>query len=1858
MFKINIIKYFTFIIFFKKIISKTCGQKEIEFCQQCGTGENINKCSLCEDNYFSLLGGEVCIKCDDEIFGMEGCGGNCEFNEQTKTIKCQENSCKINYYEISPGICETCSSYDNTCKKCSYNEEEGNKIFKCLECQDYYYLYSGEYCRKCSPNLECKKCSREYYCEECKEGYARSSEQKCYFSASNCIEATYSEEEKKAICSKCEEGYFLDNEDNNCYKCDEYQTKYEIEIKGCKKCRLKETELICEKISEYYTNIDGEIESYCDKLISNCILCSFHSEEDLKNRILKCDECRGDTYISSDQTECKPCYEDENGCLICSDEKEDGFICQKCAPGYFLFSNGTCSKCSDYFGEGCSSCIFSPYDLSLHCTDCEEGYTLDIDGKCKNCFENEGCLNCNFIGKNGFVCEKCLDSYILDNGYCISKDSIGPEFSTCSDIKNIGTNEEIIYSCNKCNSNSAIFIEKENGGQICVEPTDELGLKYCQYGRKESIGDENYTCTQCSIEYNSQEELMILSYDETKQKKICHCKEGYFFYEFSFVSYCESCNKEISFCSKCHSDDYGTVKCDKCEEGYILYSDEYYTNCEKSIDYCVEFSTVNSQIKCIKFREPYFLNKNSKVESCLTYLDNCIQCSYTGQNLKCNKCKDDFFLNKNGICEPCSSNTKIGFYCMSCTDNEDTKEKYPCQKCDENYFLTKGYTCIYCKSENYGGKFCKECGYININGEEKIGCLKCLDDNNYKINKNGKCYKIVENCIKYGEYVNQYNSKDYGCILCKDYYYLDSNNECSQISLSNCINAELQNKKEICVLCENGYLLDDYKCVINNVPSDDLIIVGCLSYKYTDDYSLCTKCDSNYLLQNGFCYKYPDNILLKECNNYKIEDGIMKCTGCNNFYYNTFQSFLMCGYDYFGECELINLGDELNPIYSCGKCEYTSMTDENGITKCIRGIFNERCEKGLVNTEYLKDIYTCIKCFDNYILSYSEDYEKNICKDIYKDNLDDEGIVGSCSNGYFSKTGEECIKCDDENKGMPGCDGNCNFKKNRENKLLCEIDKCKEGYFESLPGLCELCNSFLPNCEQCEYIINDEQNSIIPKRKRKLVCKQCKEGYLYKNNICVSCYDEMSNCKECKIESNDFVCLSVKDGYYFDKFGNIQKCQDNCDKCILDNSGLSPKVICKTTSYGYFINERGIIQKCKANCDKCYLTEIGGIRQQICTVASRGFYLNIQKELIKCSNSINNCEACTYSAYVTCTSCETGYILSNNRCKQKSVPTLIEGCQYQEKNSDGNYECLFCDSGYIYISDSKKCSKKTEETKLCEKAETININGINKQNCTECTYNKAKLIKEQNGLFSCYDSSLISRIENCSSIENFGTFDEPSFICMECKNKYIMVYDEYDAKNCELNILYTNCTKIKRKKYFSSKDNAYIYEYNCIECKDKYELINDEITNKITCEMKKCEDIGCKNCSGGFYTCFECFEGYFLNNFGFCYKIPEIAPTIVFKDIYKFSLNGTFKLYDNKNLYGITFRLRGITVDDIPDKHSFNISLELYQKYNIRQLEMTKIFEASCLNVNNNKNEENNINYIDYDCYSDTKNARLLNFKLVSIEEGENENNNNLNAINLDNLVNNTNDIEKSESILTESERNKYLLFKVDEESKNIKITDIKSNIVINGKTNKILTDELTINLLFTNKEIVNCKINAKDKDNSKLICSAKLSPVSRYNPYNKFFFEEEEILGTNNNYYFIGLKDIEIENKVYEQVSEGDEEEEQGNVKKNKKNNGVIVGLLFGGSVIIIVIIVSIIINRKKLEDLLNKGKLKGEEEDMNYKTTDNEKEIIKKRKNKKDNDTNTEILSKTYSKHSKNSRKNRKKKTHKSQNTEKKNE
>ena len=121
----------------------------------------------------------------------------------------------------------------------------------------------------------------------------------------------------------------------------------------------------------------------------------------------------------------------------------------------------------------------------------------------------------------------------------------------------------------------------------------------------------------------------------------------------------------------------------------------------------------------------YFLDKELKVDNCDKYIDNCVQCSFSildNETLKCDKCKDNHFLNKDGNCTLCYINEKIGPSCYSCTDDEKIKEIYPCQKCSDNYILTKEFTCAFCRFPKYGGLNCQKCGYINIDGIEKIGC--------------------------------------------------------------------------------------------------------------------------------------------------------------------------------------------------------------------------------------------------------------------------------------------------------------------------------------------------------------------------------------------------------------------------------------------------------------------------------------------------------------------------------------------------------------------------------------------------------------------------------------------------------------------------------------------------------------------------------------------------------------------------------------------------------------------------------------------------------------------------------------------------------------------------------------------------------------------------------------------------------------------------------------------------------------------------------------------------------------------------------------------------------------------------------
>ena len=1162
----SLIKYVLLFSSFLIVVSLKCGENEIEGCSLCDSGKNSSKCKTCSEKYFSALEGEKCIKCDDSLFGMSGCDGNCEIVKSEKNVKCEEKKCKEGFYEIYPGTCAICSFLSSNCIKCSYEKDDDSneKEFKCLECGNYYYpAIDGticeycdlRHCTKCLNNTFCLECYQGYSlypngtcsnyisgcknaiysretnketCLECNDGYALYPNGTCSYYGKNCkkakfsqeqgmiiclecednshlysngtcdnidyhcINRIYSDEKKKSVCLECEENYFIDKNDQ-CSYCSDYQYDYgNKNFYNCLKCHTENNKLLCDDVKDgYYFTYSKENIYQCTSSISNCQNCSYHSESDYNSNILKCDKCKAGYYLSSDERSCTLCKEKENGCKICSDD-EDQNTCDLCSSGYILKTDGSCLNCKENYGEGCSSCSLSKFDLKLYCSSCDSGYTLGNDGKCKHCKNDAnlvGCSSCQPFGIKGFYCTDCDSGYILLEGKCVLLEN--DDFKYCKEIENIGTKNEPFYSCLKCISYRYIFTIKDNGSKDCVEPSDENDLYKCSYSHTENVGKNNYTCTQCNSIYE-------LEYDETRKKELCKsCKKGYYKNGNTNNFYCSKCSNQIYDCIECHKDDSNII-CDVCDKGYILTKNNKCVECPKNCKKCSEDE--NSNIICDEYKIPFFINNKGSIDSCLNYIDNCAKCSYSNsndENLVCDKCLEDYFKNKDGLCEHCYINTDINPACISCTDDEELKKIAPCQKCNGNYyFLTKENNCIYCNSIEYGGPKCRKCGYIENNGKQQIGCTECYNT----LTIDGKCLSLYKSyCESYGPYINKNNETIYGCIECSENYYLTNNHECKII--------ENENKEESIMQIKS------YQNYLENM------IEGCSDYSYKYDSYYCTRCKNNYLLNQGFCFKIISNPFLKYCS-LTYSNGNFMCDYCGNRAITYLGQTKACENSYYDCYNFENLGTDLVPLYSCTSCSSytTTVFYENGIKNCLENILDSRCSIANISTYYYTNIYTCMECKPLYILSYSDYYEKKVCKYIYEDNIinnisvydSDIGIPttnGECNDNYFTRNGKVCIKCDDEKNGMPGCGGKCTFKLNREYQLKCEENKCKDNYFETLPGRCNLCRNALSGCQSCEYIVNGIQPAFQPLRIRSLICNKCDTDLFLYNGKCLTCQD-------------------------------------------------------------------------------------------------------------------------------------------------------------------------------------------------------------------------------------------------------------------------------------------------------------------------------------------------------------------------------------------------------------------------------------------------------------------------------------------------------------------------------------------------------------------------------------------------------------------------------------------------------------------------------------------------------------------------------------------------------------------------------
>lgn len=339
----------------------------------------------------------------------------------------QDKNCLLTY--------EMCEDPNiNNCKESYFDYDNNERIAKCIECENGYYLSTdGKTCIQVETKIDnCIYYSfrSELICEICNSGYAPSRDSK------SCIKV-----ETEKLIEHCTR-YYLSNEDE--FQCDKCQDDYfpSGDKKSC--IQIKNCEDISNDYSESETNIicyyckSGFALSYDGK---SCI--KFDNCYKLKKDNTTCDKCN-DLYHPNSNGQCE---------LTLCTEYNNNNECTKCVGGYYINEQKKCQKiekenclelsndrkkCITCIGEGHivpdneGNCILPPkiikgcedYDNDGKCIDCdEEDYEITADGSCKfkECpnggNKREYCAIC----KVGYITEKDGDGTCI--GYDGSKDS-------------------------------------------------------------------------------------------------------------------------------------------------------------------------------------------------------------------------------------------------------------------------------------------------------------------------------------------------------------------------------------------------------------------------------------------------------------------------------------------------------------------------------------------------------------------------------------------------------------------------------------------------------------------------------------------------------------------------------------------------------------------------------------------------------------------------------------------------------------------------------------------------------------------------------------------------------------------------------------------------------------------------------------------------------------------------------------------------------------------------------------------------------------------------------------------------------------------------------------------------------------------------------------------------------------------------------------------------------------------------------------------------------------------------------------------------------------------------------------------
>ena len=191
--------------------SNYCSKTKNKKCEKCKSGYYLTRDGVCSDSencFYADKDTGICITCNNNYYldtKDYKCKTNLEDNEYKYCMQVINNKCTNCEYKYRLGEDKKCSS-----TLYCFESENG----KCIKCLDNYYLGKDDMCT----NVEHCIYSYFYECVECEDKfYYNKFEKKC-LEAKEIFENCKVSDNEGKYCSECKEDYYLNLDDNLCYK--------------------------------------------------------------------------------------------------------------------------------------------------------------------------------------------------------------------------------------------------------------------------------------------------------------------------------------------------------------------------------------------------------------------------------------------------------------------------------------------------------------------------------------------------------------------------------------------------------------------------------------------------------------------------------------------------------------------------------------------------------------------------------------------------------------------------------------------------------------------------------------------------------------------------------------------------------------------------------------------------------------------------------------------------------------------------------------------------------------------------------------------------------------------------------------------------------------------------------------------------------------------------------------------------------------------------------------------------------------------------------------------------------------------------------------------------------------------------------------------------------------------------------------------------------------------------------------------------------------------------------------------------------------------------------------------------------